>query len=84
MKRGNDNGHMSRVSVLFLFFYVNDLIYTVADAELSQEEVEAGMDNDDNNSDDGAERGTFKRASADVIAGRKIVKIKGRFVLFVI
>lgn len=36
--------------------------------------------NDDEQSDDGAERGTFKRASADVIAGRKIVKIKGRLV----
>jgi len=35
---------------------------------------------DDDQSDDGAERGTFKRASADVIAGRKIVKIKGRLV----
>ena len=38
-----------------------------------QDEVEALDDEDDNS---GEERGTFKRASADVLAGRKIVKIR--------
>jgi len=41
-----------------------------------QEEVEALNDDEENSGDEGEERGTFKRASADVLAGRKIVKIR--------
>lgn len=42
-----------------------------------QEDFEAEDDNDD---DEPTSGGTFQRASADVLAGRKIVKIK-RFAL---
>ncbi len=77
MKRGNDNAQMRRVSIAYEFFDTKLVALRFSPFPYSyQEEVEALNDDEENSGDEGEERGTFKRASADVLAGRKIVKIR--------
>ena len=72
MKRGNDNSQMSKVRFLQFSYYGGKILLNIY--ILEQEEYEAQEDAD--NDDEGMTPGTFKRASADVIAGRKIIKVK--------
>jgi hypothetical protein len=70
MKRGNEKGQVSRVSGI-----INRLLQSahLMAACVLQEEYEAEEDHSD---DEGLVLGDFKRASAEVMATRKIIKVK--------